>query len=123
MLVVVPATALVTVRAVIILARDRSGGVRLPVPVGNLHADAAAPFASDTKVKQIQNGEPVSTTLCVLYLRFGRQLCKLNRRQGISGESFAPAAQVLLGKWAARGCDPKVLAEVRKDIFDIDAPA
>jgi hypothetical protein len=32
------------------------------------------------------------------------------------------AAQVLLDKWAARGCDPKVLAKIRKDVFDIDVP-
>jgi len=31
------------------------------------------------------------------------------------------AAQVLLDKWAARGCDPKVLATVRKEVFNIDA--
>ena len=37
---------------------------------------------------------------------FGRQRCKLSRQQGVSGESFAMAAQVLLDKWAARGCDP-----------------
>jgi hypothetical protein len=27
-----------------------------------------------------------------------------------------------LDKWAARGCDPKVLAKIRKDIFDVDVP-
>jgi hypothetical protein len=32
------------------------------------------------------------------------------------------AAQVLLDKWASRGCDPKVLAAIRKDVFNIDAP-
>ena len=53
---------------------------------------------------------------------FGRQLYKLSRQQHISGESFAMAAQVLLDKWAARGCDPKVLATVRKDVFDIGEP-
>jgi hypothetical protein len=55
-------------------------------------------------------------------LNFGRQLYKLSREQGISGESFAMAAQVLLDKWAARGCDPKVLAKIRKDVFDIAEP-
>jgi hypothetical protein len=29
---------------------------------------------------------------------------------------------VLLDKWAARGCDPEVLAKIRKDVFDIEAP-
>jgi hypothetical protein len=32
------------------------------------------------------------------------------------------AAQVLLDKWASRGCDPKVLAAIRKDVFNIDEP-
>jgi hypothetical protein len=32
------------------------------------------------------------------------------------------AAQVLLDKWAARGCDPVVLAKIRTDVFDIAAP-
>jgi len=32
------------------------------------------------------------------------------------------AAQVLLDKWAARGCDPTVLAVIRKDVFDIGEP-
>jgi hypothetical protein len=53
---------------------------------------------------------------------FGRQLYKLSRQQSISGESFAVAAQVLLDKWAARGCDPKVLAKIRKDVFDVEPP-
>ena len=33
------------------------------------------------------------------------------------------AAQVLLDKWAARGCDPNVLAKIRKNVFDIDVPS
>jgi hypothetical protein len=32
------------------------------------------------------------------------------------------AAQVLLDKWAGRGCDPDVLAKIRTDVFDIPAP-
>jgi hypothetical protein len=38
-------------------------------------------------------------------------------------QSFAIAAQVLLDKWSARGCDPKVLAEIREGVFDISEPA
>jgi len=55
-------------------------------------------------------------------LNFGRQLCKLTRQQNITGESFAMAAHVLLDKWAARGCDPDVLATIRKEVFNVDAP-
>jgi len=29
----------------------------------------------------------------------------------------------LLDKWQARGCDPKALANIRKDVFDIDEPS
>ncbi len=78
--------------------------------------------AMETKVKEVINAYGVSTSQYVPYLNFGRQLYKLSRQQHISGESFAMAAQVLLDKWAARGCDPKVLAKIRKDVFDIDVP-
>ena len=74
------------------------------------------------KVKEVINAYGVSTSQYVPYLNFGRQLYKLSRQQHISGESFAMAAQVLLDKWAARGCDPKVLAKIRTDVFDISAP-
>jgi hypothetical protein len=74
------------------------------------------------KVKEVINAYGVSTSWYVPYLNFGRQLYKLSRQQHISGESFAMAAQVLLDKWAARGCDPKVLAKIRTDVFDIAAP-
>ncbi|MBM3313208.1 hypothetical protein FJY70_01285 [candidate division WOR-3 bacterium] len=74
------------------------------------------------KVKEVINAAGVSTSLYVPYLNFGRQLYKLTHQQHITGESFAMAAQVLLDKWAARGCDPKVLATIRKDVFNIDAP-
>ena len=40
----------------------------------------------------------------------------------MSDESLAMAARVLLDKWATRGCDSKVLATIRKDVFNIDAP-
>jgi len=78
--------------------------------------------AMETKVKEVINACGVSTSQYVPYLNFGRQLYKLSRQQQISGESFAMAAQVLLDKWAARGCDPKVLAKIRTDVFDISAP-
>jgi hypothetical protein len=74
------------------------------------------------KVKEVINTAGVSTVLYVSYLNFGRQLYKLSRQQNISGESLAMAAQVLLDKWTARGCDPDILATVRKEVFNIDAP-
>jgi len=78
--------------------------------------------AMEAKVKEVINAYGVSTSQYVPYLNFGRQLYKLSRQQHISGESFAMAAQVLLDKWAARGCDPDVLAKIRKDVFDIADP-
>lgn len=78
--------------------------------------------AMEIKVKEVINACGVSTSQYVPYLNFGRQLYKLSRQQNISGESFAMAAQVLLDKWKARGCDPEVLAKIRKDVFDVDAP-
>jgi len=74
------------------------------------------------KVKEVINAAGVSTSLYVPYLNFGRQLYKLTHQQHVTGESFAMVAQVLLDKWAARGCDPDILATVRKDVFNIDAP-
>ena len=76
----------------------------------------------ENKVREVINASGVSTSQYVPYLNFGRQLYKLSREQQISGETFAMAAQVLLDKWAARGCDPDVLAKIRTDVFDISAP-
>jgi len=98
--------------------------------LGDLREDMAKRYeaiiadvcAMEGKVKEVLNASGVSSSMYVPYLNFGRQLFKLSRQQQISGESFAMAAQVLLDKWAARGCDPKVLAKVRTDVFDIGAP-
>jgi hypothetical protein len=65
----------------------------------------------------------VHTIFYVPYLNYAQQLYKLSRQQGISGESFALGAQVLLDKWAARGLDSAVLARIRTEAFDIFAPA
>ena len=42
--------------------------------------------------------------------------------RGISGESFALVAEVLLEKWAARGLRSDVLAAIRTQVFDASAP-
>ena len=62
------------------------------------------------------------TIYYVPYLNYARQLYKLSRQQGISGESFALGAQVLLDKWSARGLDSAVLARIRTEVFDIVEP-
>ena len=98
--------------------------------LGDLREDMAARYEAaisqvwvmEAKVREVINACGVSTSQYVPYLNFGRQLYKLSRQQNISGESFAMAAQVLLDKWATRGCDPKVLAKIRTDVFDVVEP-
>jgi len=77
----------------------------------------------ETKARQTLNAAGVHTMMYVPYLNYARQLYKLSRQQGISGESFALGAQVLLDKWAARGLNPVVLARIRTEVFDVVATA
>ena len=77
----------------------------------------------ETKARQTLNAAGVNTIMYVPYFNYARQLYKLSRQQGISGESFALQAQVLLDKWAARGLNPNVLAAIRTQVFDAVAPA
>ncbi len=76
----------------------------------------------ETKARQTLNAAGVHTIFYVAYLNYARQLYKLSRQQGISGESFAMGAQVLLDKWANRGLDSAVLARIRTEVFDASAP-
>jgi len=77
----------------------------------------------ETKARQTLNAAGLHTIMYVPYLNCARQLYKLSRQQGISGESFAMGAQVLLDKWAARGLNSAVLARIRTEVFDVVAPA
>ncbi len=79
-------------------------------------------WATEVQVKQVLDEQNVQTILYVPYLNYGRELFRLSRQRGISGNSFALAAQVLLTKWQARGLDPVVLAAVRSGVFNIPAP-
>ena len=76
----------------------------------------------EVKARQTLNAAGVHTIVYVPYLNYARQLYKLSRQQGISGESFAMGAQVLLDKWSARGLDSAVLARIRTEVFDASAP-
>ncbi len=89
------------------------------------HYEAAvASFCEmETKARQTLNAAGVHTIMYVPYLNYARQLYKLSRQRGISGESFALNAQVLLDKWAGRGLDPAILARIRTEVFDAVAPA
>ena len=95
---------------------------RRPDMLKRYEAAIASLCEMETKARQTLNAAGVHSIFYVAYLSYARQLYKLSRQQGISGESFALQAQVLLDKWAARGCDPAVLAKIRKDVFDVDAP-
>jgi len=77
----------------------------------------------ETKARQTLNAAGVHTIFYVPYLNYARQLHKFSRQQGISGESFALGAEVLLDKWANRGLDAAVLSRIRTEVFDVVAPA
>ena len=85
-------------------------------------AAVAGMVAAEIKVRETLNACGVNTIHYVPYLNFGRQLYKLTTQRQIAGDSAAIEAQVLLEKWASRGLDPKVLATVRTQVFNIGEP-
>jgi len=93
-----------------------------PDMLKHYEAAVASLCEMETKARQTLNAAGVHTIMYVPYLSYARQLYKLSRQQGISGESFALGAQVLLDKWANRGLDPDVLARIRTEVFDTSAP-
>jgi len=93
-----------------------------PEMLKHYKAAAASLCEMETKARQTLDTAGVHAIMYVPYLSYARQLYKLSRQQGISGESFALAASVLLSKWAARGLDPDVLVAIRTDVFDIAPP-
>jgi hypothetical protein len=46
-------------------------------------------------------------------------MCRERFGTGLEGSVSTGREQ---DEWAARGCDPEVLAKIRTDVFDIDAP-
>ena len=94
-----------------------------PNMLKHFEAAVASLCEMETKARQTLNAAGVHTIFYVPYLNYARQLYKLSRQQGISGESFALSAQVLLDKWSARGLDSAVLARIRTEVFDVVAPA
>ena len=93
-----------------------------PDMLKHYEAAVASLCEMETKTRQTLNAAGVHTIFYVAYLNYARQLYKLSRQQGISGESFALGAQVLLDKWSARGLDSTVLARIRTEVFDVVAP-
>ena len=96
---------------------------RRPDMLKRYEAAIASLCEMETKARQTLNAAGVHTIFYVAYLNYARQLYKLSRQQGISGESFALGAEVLLQKWANRGLDSAVLARIRAEVFDVVAPA
>jgi hypothetical protein len=95
---------------------------RRPDMLKRYEAAVASLCEMEVKARQTLNASGVHTIFYVAYLNYARQLYKLSRQQGISGESFALQAQVLLDKWSARGLDSAVLARIRAEVFDTSAP-
>ena len=95
---------------------------RRPDMLKRYEAAVASLCEMELKARQTLNAAGVHTIFYVAYLNYARQLYKLSRQQGISGESFALQAQVLLDKWEARGLSPTVLAAIRTEVFDIGEP-
>ena len=93
-----------------------------PDMLKHYEAAVASLCEMETKVRQTLNAAGVHTIFYVAYLNYARQLYKLSRQQGISGESFAMGAQVLLDKWSARGLNSTVLSRIRTEVFDASAP-
>jgi len=93
-----------------------------PNMLKHYEAAVASLCEMETKARQTLNAAGVHTIFYVAYLSYARQLYKLSRQQGISGESFALQAQVLLDKWANRGLSAAVLARIRTEVFDAVAP-
>ncbi|MCX6842043.1 MAG: hypothetical protein NTX53_07180 [candidate division WOR-3 bacterium] len=81
-----------------------------PEMLEHYKAAVASLCEMETKARQTLNAAGVHTIMYVPYLSYARQLYKLSRQQGISGESFA-------GRPA-----PAVLAAIRTQVFDAAPP-
>jgi len=89
--------------------------------LANISAVTPMITAMELEVKQVCDGAGVPTIQYPFYLCFGREMWKLSR-SGISGESFALEAAVLIAKWKGRGLTEAVLQAIRTDVFNVGAP-
>jgi len=85
-------------------------------------ASVVALSTMETDAKQVLSASGIDTMYIVFYLDYARQLFRLSHGRTISGPTLAKEAQVLLEKWASRGLDPKVLATIRTQVFNIGVP-
>lgn len=89
-----------------------------PTMIANVETSFPELVAVETQVKQVLDGEGVSVIQYPFYLDFGREMWS-KQRQGLSGDSLAIEAQVLIQKWVARGLAQPVLEVIRTQVFNI----
>jgi hypothetical protein len=85
-------------------------------------AHAAAKFDDicemELSVKQTLSHYPISVALIPMYLCYGREMWKANRRY--DGEIFRREAREKIAKWVARQLDEEVLTRVCTQVFNVD---
>jgi len=96
-------------------------GARMPTMKINAGVVFTNILAMEVQVRQVCNGAGVPTIQYPFYLNFGREMWALVRR-GITGESLAVEAAVLIAKWVAQGLTQSVLQAIRTDVFNVSAP-
>lgn len=94
---------------------------RLPSMRDNFTTKQNEILNMESQVRQVVNGAGVPTIQYPFYLCFGREMWALQKK-GISGESLAIEAAVLIAKWVARGLTSAVLQGIRTDVFNVAAP-
>ena len=93
-----------------------------PAMIKNYAAVTAEMWATEVKVKQVVCQHSVQSILMVSYLNFGRQMFKLQRMRMHDDKVLVLEAKGLIDRWAARGLDPIVLADIRTGVFNVAAP-
>jgi hypothetical protein len=93
-----------------------------PAMLANVQAVFPLLAAMELEVKQVLDLAGVSVALYASYLAFGRELFRITRN-GMSGESAAIEAELLIVKWVARGLTRSVLENIRTGVFNIAPPS
>ncbi|MEO0078652.1 MAG: hypothetical protein ABIK86_06620 [candidate division WOR-3 bacterium] len=93
-----------------------------PAMLANVQAVFPLIAAMELEVKQVLDLAGVSVAQYANYLAFGRELFRITRN-GMSGESAAIEAELLIVKWVARGLARSVLETIRTGVFNIAPPS
>ncbi len=93
-----------------------------PAMLANVQAVFPLIAAMELEVKQVLDLAGVSVAQYANYLAFGRELFRIIRN-GMSGESAAIEAELLIVKWVARGLARSVLETIRTGVFNIAPPS